>query len=197
MSKVIFLSLDFIFIMKLLKYENYVVSPSEEIFLVKPFRDLYNADKSENKETFMQQLSVIYFMIDPRSPYQDIIDEEDRLNEIKEQEGLPNEYKIPPEVYKAMDIYKKLTTTTSQKLLDSMRRSVAKIGEFLESVNLYATDEKGKRVDSVSTIVAATDKIPNLAKKLIETEKIVDSEITEIGRARGGNETKSLFEDGI
>lgn len=197
MSKVIFLSLDFIFIMKLLKYENYIVSPSEEIFLVKPFRDLYNADKSENKETFMQQLSVIYFMIDPRSPYQDIIDEEDRLNEIKEQEGLPNEYKIPPEVYKAMDIYKKLTTTTSQKLLDSMRRSVAKIGEFLESVNLYATDEKGKRVDSVSTIVAATDKIPNLAKKLIETEKIVDSEITEIGRARGGNETKSLFEDGI
>lgn len=197
MSKVIFLSLDFIFIMKLLKYENYIVSPSEEIFLVKPFRDLYNADKSENKETFMQQLSIIYFMIDPRSPYQDIIDEEDRLNEIKEQEGLPNEYKIPPEVYKAMDIYKKLTTTTSQKLLDSMRRSVAKIGEFLESVNLYATDEKGKRVDSVSTIVAATDKIPNLAKKLIETEKIVDSEITEIGRARGGNETKSLFEDGI
>lgn len=200
MSQVIVLAWDFIFIytMKLLKYENYVVSPSEEIFLVKPFRDLYNADDSPNKEAFMQQLSVIYFMIDPRSSYQDIADEEDRLNQIKEQEGLSSDYTITPEITRAMEIYKKLTTTTSQKLLDSMRKSIAKIGEFLENVDLYKTDEKtGKPVYTVSSVVQATDKIPVLAKKLIETEKIVDSEITEVGRARGGNETKSLFEDGI
>lgn len=182
--------------MKLLKYENYIVSPSEEIFLVKAFRDLHNKDKSPDKEAFMQQLSIIYFMIDPRSPYQDIVDETERLETIKGENGMPD-FELTADVVVAMDVYKKLTTTTSQKLLNSMRKAIAKIGEFLENVDLYKTDDKGKPVYTVASVVQATDKIPVLAKKLIETEKIVDSEITEIGRARGGNETKSLFEDGI
>lgn len=183
--------------MKLLKYENYQVAPTEELFLVKPFRDIFNSDKSENHEEFMQQLAYVYFMYDPRSSYADIFDEEERSKQVIVQEGLRKNFKPSKDLNRAIEYYKKLTTTTSQKLLDSMRKSVAKIGEFLENVNLYAVDDKGKRLDNVSSIVAATDKIPNLAKKLIETEKIVEAEIVEKSRMRGGEEQAHAYEGGF
>ena len=65
-------------VMKLLKYENYQVVPTEECFMIKPLRELFNEDTSTDKELFMQQISYLYFMVDPRSPYMDILDEEDR-----------------------------------------------------------------------------------------------------------------------
>ena len=183
--------------MKLLKYENYEVTPSEELFLVKPFRDIYNKDKTKNHESFMQQIAYIYWMYDPRSSYADVLDEELRSKLVKEQEGLPNDFVPSNQLLKAIDVYKTLTTTTSQKLLESMRKAVAKVGEYLENVDLYAIDEKGKRIDSVTSIVAATDKVPNLAKKLIETERIVTAEITESARMRGGEEQAHAFEGGF
>ena len=70
--------------MKLLKYENYQVTPSEELFLIKPMRQLYNEDRSKTKEKFMQQMSYIYFMFDPRSPYMDIVDEDSRRDAVCE-----------------------------------------------------------------------------------------------------------------
>ena len=183
--------------MKLIKYENYQIQPADEIFLLKDFRKLFNADKSKNKEKFMEILSVIYFCYDPRSTYADIFDDDERLSEVIKQEGLDDSFKITPEIRKAIDTYVRVTTTTSQKLLDSMRKSIAKIGEFLENVNLYEVDDKGRQVYNVSQIVQATDKIPQLAKKLIETEKIVNAEITEQGRIRGGEEQAHAYEAGF
>ena len=48
--------------MKLLKYENYQVVPTEECFMIKPLRELFNEDTSTDKELFMQQISYLYFI---------------------------------------------------------------------------------------------------------------------------------------
>jgi hypothetical protein len=39
--------------MHILEFINYEIKPTEEAFLIKPIRDLYNEDKSKNKEKFM------------------------------------------------------------------------------------------------------------------------------------------------
>lgn len=183
--------------MKLLKYENYEVTPTPECFMIKPLRDIYNKDRTKNKEKFMQIISFIYHYCDPRSTYATVIDDEERRKQIVLQEGLPENFTPDAALIKAMETYKEVTTTTSVKLLDSMRKAIAKIGEFVENVDLYATDDKGKPLYTVSSIVQATDKIPMLAKKLIETEKIVASEIEETGRIRGGEDTAHAFEGGF
>lgn len=183
--------------MKLLKYENYQVTPSEELFLIKPMRQLYNEDRSKTKEKFMQQMSYIYFMFDPRSPYMDIVDEDSRRDAVCEQEGLEKGFKPSENLKKAIDIYKELTTTTSMKLLESMRVAIGKISEFLRKVDLYAVDEKGRPTYTVDKIVSASDKIPQLAKRLQETEKLVANEITEKSRVRGGDDARHVFEDGF
>lgn len=183
--------------MKLIKYENYQVVPTDELFYVKTFRMMYNKDRSVTKEKFMETLSFIYHFADPRSSYADIFDDEQRIKAIITQEGMNSDFKITKEIEEAIDVYKKYTTTTSQKLLDSMRKSIAKIGEFLETVDLTLTDERGRQVYNVAQIVQATDKIPQLAKRLIETEKIVNAEINEGGRIRGGDEQAHAFEKGF
>lgn len=183
--------------MHLVELVNYEVVPTQECFLIKPLRQLFNADKSKNKEKFMQQLSVVYFMADPRSSYNYVTDLDDRLEMIKEQEGLDKNFKIDDKLSEAIECYKKHTMTTSTLLLEDARTAVDKVRQFLREVDLDAVDDKGKPKYTINSITAALKQIPQLAKDLQETEKTVTREIEEVGRARGGNERKKAFEDGL
>lgn len=183
--------------MHILEYTNYEVVPTEEAFLIKPIRELYNADKSKNKEKFMQQMSILYFMVDPRSSYNYIIDSEDRYKAILEQEGLPKDYKIDKKLQAAMDIYKEHTTTSSYLLLQDMKVAIEKVRQFLREVDLNAVDDKGKPLYTINSVTTAIKQIPQLAKDVMEAEKVIAKEIEEQGRARGGNQNKTLFEDGF
>lgn len=180
--------------MNLLEYKDFQVNVSPEALLVGPIRKLYNKDRTVNKDKFMQQLSVIFFMSDPRSNYNYIIDKNDRLKAIVEQEGLPANYTISPEVQEAIDIYTKLCQTTSTLLLEDTRAAVDKVRKFLRDVDLELLDDKGKPVYTINSITTALKQIPQLAKDLQETEKLVTKEIEEAGRMRGGSTKKSLMD---
>lgn len=183
--------------MHIIEYNNYTITPTQEAFLIKPIRDLFNKDKSKNKENFMKQMSIMYFLVDPRSSYSYIIDEEERLKEILLQEGLPKDYKISEDLKKAMDIYQKHTVTSSSALLQDTKIVIGKLRQFFRDVDLNALDDKGKPIYTVSAITKAIKDVPELAKDIIAAEKVVAQEIEEQGRARGGNNNKTLFDDGI
>lgn len=182
--------------MHIIEYNNYTIEPTQEAFLIKPIRDLFNKDKSKTKEKFLQQMSVLYFYADPRSTYNYIVDDDERLQAIIEQEGLPKDFKITEGLNKALQEYKKHTITTSYLLLQDTKIAVDKVRQFLREVDLTAVDDKGKPLYTINSITQAIKQIPQLSKDLLEAEKIVSKEIEEQGRARGGN-NKTLFEDGI
>lgn len=182
--------------MHLIEYTNYEIVPTEEAFLIKPIRDLYNEDKTKNKEKFMQQLSILYFIADPRSSYSYILDEEERFKEILKQEGLPENFKISKKLQEAIDIYKKHTITASYLLLQDNKEVIENMRRVLKSIDWDGLEEKDK-VNAVKTVASITSMIPKIVKDLAEAEKAVTKELEDLGRARGGNEAKSLFEDGI
>lgn len=183
--------------MHIINYENYEITLTEEAFYIKPIRELFNADRTKNKEKFLQQMSVVYFLVDPRSSYSYIIDDEERFEEIKIQEGLPKDFKIDGKLHDAIEIYKKHIITTSYLLLQDTKMAVDKVRQFLREVDLFAVDDKGKPMYTIQSITSAIKQIPQLAKDLVEAEKAIAKEIEEAGRARGGNERKKLFEDGV
>ena len=183
--------------MHLVELVNYEIVPTQECLLVKPIRQLFNADRTKNKEKFMQQLSVIYFMTDPRSSYNYITNDEERLELIKKQEGLDPAFKIDDKVEEAIEWYKKHTLTTSTLLLRDARAAVDKVRKFLRDVDLTDVDGKGKPKYTINTITNALKQIPQLSKDLKEAEKIVNQEIEEAGRIRGNADTKAAFEDGF
>lgn len=183
--------------MKLIYLENYQIKVADEALLVKPIRLLFEADKSKTKDVFYTQCSVIFFMADPRSNYAYIIDEDERLEAIKQQEGLSKEFKIDDKMKNAINAYRNLSKTASSELLEDTYIAISKIREFLRDVNLFEVDDNGKPIYSISSITTAVKQIPQLAKDIKEAEKQVYSDIIETGRKRGGDVGKAMFEDGI
>lgn len=185
--------------MKLIKYENYTLDIADEAYLVGPIRKLYNQDKSKSKDTFFKQMSLLYFIYDPRSNYAYIADENDRKREVEIQEGIDKKdikKYWTKEFEEAIKVYKNLNITSSLKLLNSTRVAIDKLSNFLETVDLTAEDEKGKPKYAVNSITTAIKQIPQLAKDLAEAEKALAKEMEEQSKARGNSEM-SLFDSGI
>ena len=179
--------------MKLFKYEGYKITISEDALLLKPFKEIWQRDKSKNKDRALQELGYIYFMSDPRSDYQYLVDEEERSKSIKEGEGIPNSWNPDKVVLDAITFYKSFKPT-SALLLEDTRFAVDKLRKLLREIDLTQTDDKGKPIYTLNTITATIKQIPSLVKDLDEAEKTLSKEIMESSKVRGSQE-KSMYED--
>lgn len=181
--------------MKLFKYEGYKVVISEEAFALKVFRQIWNRDRSVNKDKAIMELSYVYFMVDPRSDYQYLVDEEERSKAIIEGEGLPENWKPDKAVTEAMQFYSRFKPTAAL-LLEDTRVAVEKLRKLLRDINLEDTDDKGRPLYTLNTITATIKQVPGLAKDLDEAEKTLASEMRSEGKMRGQGE-KTIFEDNL
>lgn len=181
--------------MKLFKYEGYQITIEPEALLLKPFKVIWDRDRSKNKNKALTELGYIYFFADPRSDYQYIIDESDRINAIKEGEGLPNDWKPDVKIKEAIEFYKQFKST-SALLLDTTRSLVDKLMKQMETLDLDERDEKGKPVFPLNLVTSTIDKVPALIMKLNDAEKIIASETRDDSKMRGQGE-KSIFEDNL
>ena len=181
--------------MKLIKIENFSMQIADEALLVKPIRKLYNQDRSASKEQFYKQMSYLYFMVDPRSTYSYILNEEDRAKEIIAQEGLDKDFKPSPLLQEAMEVYKKHTVTPSQELLNAALRAAHTVSEFLMKPDiLEQEDDKGKPKYQVSSITAALKNVEGIVSSLQNLQRKVESELTEQSKARGSQEL-TIFDE--
>lgn len=181
--------------MKLFKYEGYKVVISEEAFALKVFRQIWNRDRSVNKDKAIMELGYVYFMIDPRSDYQYLVDEEERSKAIIEGEGLPNNWKPDKVVTEAMQFYSRFKPTAAL-LLEDTRVAVEKLRKLLRDINLQDTDDKGRPLYTLNTITATIKQVPSLAKDLDEAERALSSEMRNEGKMRGQG-AKTIFEDSL
>ncbi len=181
--------------MKLFKYEGYKVVISEEALLLKPFKKLWDRDRSNSKNKALSELAFVYFYCDPRSDYQYIIDNKDREKAIKEGEGLPLDWCPDKLVTEAITFYNTFKSTGAL-LLESVKGAVDKLIIKLKDINLEQVDDKGKPVYALNTITATIKAIPGLVKELDIAEKTLASEMRDSGKMRG-NAEKTILEDGL
>ena len=181
--------------MKLLKYEGYKVVIEPELLTLKPFKRIWDRDRTINKDKATAEIAFIYFMTDPRSDYQYLTDENERKEAIKEGEGLPSKWEPDKIVQEAMTFYESFKPTAAL-LLEDTRFAVDKLRKLLREINLTQVDDKGKPVYTLNTITATIKQIPALVKELDEAEKTLNSEMRDGGRMRGQGE-KTIFEDDL
>lgn len=172
--------------MKLITVENFELKVSDEALLVRPFRKLFNMDRSKGKEKFYQQMSILYFVYSPASNYSYIVDEKDRMKEVLAQEGI-TDFKPTPEFKDAVAVYEKLSVTASSALLADTKIAVNKVREILKSVDFNELEEKDK-VNALKTVTSVVAMIPKLVKDLADAEKAVSKELEEQSKARGSQE---------
>lgn len=178
---------------KLFKFESYNVTIEPEVLLLAPFKKLWDRDKSKDKSIAMQELAYIYFMGDPRSDYQYIIDEEERTKSIKEGQGMPAKWKPDKAVKDALAFYNSFKPA-SAGLLEDTRVAVNKLRQLLRDIDLEAVDDKGKPIYTLNTITATIKQIPGLVKDLDAAERTLAKDILTESRARG-SQSKGAFED--
>ena len=176
--------------MRLIKYEDFQIKLADEAFLVRPIRRLWHQDRSAQKEQFWRQMAFLYFTVSPASSYSYILDPEERAAEVIKQEGLPEDFKPTPLLVEAMQIYRKLTITPSQKLLESSLIAADTVSKFLSDPTiLERTDDKGRPLYQISSITAALKNVEGIVNSLQTLQKKVEAELEEdSGKARGTQE---------
>lgn len=178
---------------KLFKRDGYEIKVEPEALLLKPFKKIWNRDRSKDKNRAMQELGFIYFVCDPRSDYQYLVDLDTRMESVKQGEGLPNDWAPDQVVKEAMEFYSSFKPT-SALLLEDTRVAVDKLREHLKNMDFNEVDDKGKPKYTLNTITSTIKQIPELIKGLDEAEKAVTSDIREMSKARGNHE-KAVMED--
>lgn len=181
--------------MKLFKYQGFNLTISEEAMMLKPFKDLWKRDKSKNKEQALQELAYIYFMEDTRSDYQVYVDKEERSRQIKLGEGMKESWKPDKLVLEAQEFYAGFKSEAAL-LLEDIRVAITKLREFIKTIDLSATDDKGKPIYTLNTYTATIKQIPELITSLDEAEKTIAKETVSQDKVRGSAE-KAMFEDDL
>lgn len=176
--------------MKLLKYEGYKVVIEPELLTLKPFKQIWTRDKTVNKDKALAEIAFIYFMTDPRSDYQYLVDDNERMEAIKEGEGLPAKWQPDKVVTEAMNFYMSFKPI-SALLLEDTRFMVDKYRKRLKAQEFDELEIK-----DLKEAGALIKQIPSLVKDLNEAEKALNSEMRESGRMRGQGE-KTIFEDDL
>ena len=164
--------------MKLFKYEAYKVVISEEALALKPFKQLWNRDRSINKDRAISELAYVYFMEDPASDYQYLVDREDRSNAIIEGEGLGNKWKPDKMVIEAMKFYASFKTT-SALILEDTRKVAENLRKALPALDITKEDDKGRPIYTIASITKAIRELNVLVKELAETERVIAKEMNE------------------
>lgn len=182
--------------MKLFKYQSYKVIISEEAYALKPFRKIWDRDKGKDKLRAILELSFVYFMEDPASDYQYLVDREERAKAIIEAEGFKEGWTPDKAIEEAMEFYSSFKTT-SALILEDTRYAADNLRKSLRNIDLEDKDDKGRPIYTVSSILSAIKQVPELVKGLAEAERAVAKEMAEqSGRVRG-QRNKSILEDGV
>jgi len=164
--------------------------------MLSPFKKIWDEDKKEDKLSANLTLSFIYYMVDERSDFMHILDIDEREQAIKEALQLPEKFNSRSEnVVNAIDLYKKLSETTSTRLLQSTRLVLQKISTFLDDVDLNERDERKKPIHDIGKITGSVEKIPKLIRAINEIEKEVVKE--KAMKAQSGTKDISMFDLGM
>ena len=176
--------------MRLLVYEGYNLTIDPMALALKPFKAIWVRDKTEKKERAISEIAYIYFMEDPRSDYQYIIDRDERSKAIKEGEGLKSTWQPDGTIKEAMKLYASFKTTSALLLEDTR----ALVDGYRNKLRDLTSDMSELDVKDVKELGAIIKQVPSMVKDLDEAERALSKEIAQSDKVRGAQE-KSIYED--
>ena len=176
--------------MRLLVYEGYNLTIDPMALALKPFKAIWVRDKTEKKERAISEIAYIYFMEDPRSDYQYIIDRDERSKAIKEGEGLKSTWQPDGTVKEAMKLYASFKTTSALLLEDTR----ALVDGYRNKLRDLTSDMSALDVKDVKELGAIIKQVPSMVKDLDEAERALAKEIAQNDKVRGA-QGKSIYED--
>lgn len=185
--------------MKLVEFKDYELTVPEEVWGLQAFKKLLDRDKTKDKVNATKEMLFIFHVSDIRSDFNHILNEEERIEEVKKEVGLKKSWKKDKLVEEAINLYKKLSTTVVEQLYINSLRAASDVGNYLSNTKdlLEERDVKGSPVYDIAKITTAVQKVPKLMADLKEAYKEVVKEKETLEGKSKGSRKYNLFEDGI
>ena len=177
---------------------DYVLTVEDNMWGLIPFKKILKRDKSRDKDRALKEMLFIYYYSDIKSDYL-IIDSKFRIEEIKKDIGLPEDWRIDSVLQEAIDFYEERSLTVVGKLYKNALAAANDISEYLTKTKelLEERDERGKPVTTLTTIVGGISKIKTVMQDLKAAEKeLIKEKIETEGRMKG-QQQMGLFEAGM
>lgn len=169
------------------------IAPTARQLIDKDIRELYRRDKSRNKDKYIQECIVIYYIGDPKSPArQSGLSEPECLKMAIEQAGLPKDYIPDTLVLKLIKRYYDENITEAGKVVENILQGVHNINLSINVMNNLLNEKLNGNItlEEIPTIMQLIDSVnkkaselPALLKKLEEAKQnLMYEKETELSR---------------
>ena len=177
---------------------DYVLTVEDNMWGLIPFKKILKRDKSRDKDRALKEMLFIYYYSDIKSDYL-IIDSKFRIEEIKKDIGLPEDWRIDSVLQEAIDFYEERSLTVVGKLYKNALLAANDISEYLTKTKelLEERDDRGKPVTTLTTIVGGISKIKTVMQDLKAAEKELIKERIETEGKMKGKQSMGMFELGL
>jgi len=164
--------------------------------MITVFKKILDRDRTKDKSLALKELTMIYFYADITSPYQVIMDLEERLDEIKKDIDLPKLWKIDKQLNEAIELYQKRSKTIIHSLYDSAMIAASAINDvFKDAKNLI--NESTDKIAATQKVITALSQVPKVMADLKKAEKELLKQIEDNEDKKVGSKSKNIFEDGL
>lgn len=186
--------------MDLLVYENFKVTFADPVsFLsVKEFRDVWDSDKTKNKEYTWKVFLYIFLMCSYKSPYRNFL-LKDKLEAAKKSSGLTDKEIDLESVKTAMTVYKKILHSNPKlAVIEDIMASINNFREYFKTVNFIEKVEsgakKGEMLYSPKDYLSVVEKTKTIFEQIDYLQKTLAEELEKKTDVRGDQE-KGYFNE--
>ena len=180
----------------LFQVENKIVIPNTETLLISPFKEIWERDKSKNKENAIEDFTYIEFMSSMKksNPYRQY--PEERKHEVISGDVITREDwevdNLIRDAIKKIDIFQKEASTTYSYYI-AAKKATENMKEFFEEVDLNEKNFKsGNPIYKPRDITNALTDTEKVLANIKNLEKKVEEELFEETKSRA-NKTISPF----
>ena len=171
-------------------------APTIRNLLDRDVRELYRRDTSKNKQKYIAECIVIYYLGDPKSPAkQSGLSDPEALKMDIEQAGLEKDYIPDVLVLRLIKRYYEQNITEAGKVVENLLKAIHNIGLSIDVVNNLLNEKLHSNInlDEINSIMQMVDlvrktagDIPATIKKLEEAKQnLMYEKETELSRGGG------------
>lgn len=172
--------------------DDYFPIVNPEILTISIFKEIVERDKSKVKTIAIKELAYIFWESNYQSPFRNYEIAKVRLDSIKKDINLNENWNPDELVLEGVKKYKQLQATASMKFLDTAEKALNNLREYLDDANLKEVIKSGSKagelVHDIKKYGDMFESMPKKVKAYQEIKNAVDAEVMQKRTSKGGRE---------
>ena len=171
-------------------------APTVRQLLNKDMRTLYSRDKSPNKEQYIKECIVIYYLGDPKSPAKQAgLSDAEALRMAIEQADLPKDYIPDTLIISLIKQYYNENIGEAGRVVENILKGLHNINISIDAINTLLNEKlhTNLSIEDIATVLQLVDNVnkkagelPGIVKKLEEAKQnLMYEKETEVSRGGG------------